>query len=371
METLISFSFLIPATIMLFVMLFYLALGEELAKKETGESLGYIDYLFVGLAVPEAAFARLYNVKNTEASEIQKAQHGVIVLFIASLLVCYKHAAAGFAFLPLLTDLLLTFGAFFLVIRLWAVVRIHKIYKERKIFESLLSKVEEKQKEAAETARQQRQLERLNEKLREKKSQIEARNNRINVYVANKQQMIKQHMDRDKAKIDLMRRNIGRLNNYVGGDTVVAIDTNILMEGDDYLIEELKKHRILISKDVQMEWDGINKYANGEKKRKGIRARRRLKELVKNGKQTGNLVQFTVKKWDSDFMKENNLLETNDDDRIIADYLYEYKQGRNLVVLSGDHMFEISASIHLPTIELEDYQLFSREKRNEKVALAK
>ncbi len=368
METIISFPFLVPATIMLFVMLFYLAFAEELVKNEAEGSPGYIGYQLLAMVAPEAAFARLYSINNTKVSEIQKAQYGVVAMFIASLLVCYKHAVTGWTFFPLLADLVMTVGVFFLGIRVWAAVRVHHIYKQRKVFESLESKITKMQKEAEKAARQQKQLKRQNEKLMEKKSLVEARNNQINVYVENKQRMIQQHMDQEKAKVDLMRRNMERLKKYEGRGIVVAIDTNILMEGDNYIIEELKKHPLLISKDVQMEWDGIHKFASGEKKKKGLRARNRLKELVKSGKQTGNLVQFTVKKWDSEFMKENNLLETNDDDCIIADYLYEYQQGRNLVVHSGDHMFEISASVHLPTIELEDYQLFSREKRKGKIA---
>ncbi|SDM81492.1 hypothetical protein [Sediminibacillus halophilus] len=368
METIISFPFLVPVTIMLFVMLFNQAFGEELVKSEAKGSPGYIGYHLLAMVAPEAAFARLYSINNTNACEIKKAQYGVIAMFIASLLVCYKHAVTGWAFFPLLADLLMTVGAFFLGIRVWAAVRVHNIYKQRKVFQSLESMIAEKQKEAEKMVRQQKLLEKQNKKQREKNSQIEARNNQINIYVENKQRMIQQHMDREKAKVDLMRRNIERMKKYERQDIVVAIDTNILMEGDDYLIDELKKHRLLISKDVQMEWDDIHKFASGEKKRKGLRARNRLKDLVKTGKQTGNLVQFTVKKWDSEFMKENNLLETNDDDCIIADYLYEYQQGRNLVVLSGDRMFEISASVHLPTIELEDYQLFSREKRKGKIA---
>ena len=134
-------------------------------------------------------------------------------------------------------------------------------------------------------------------------------------------------------------------------DTILALDANILMMADDYIIEEIKKFPILISKRVQQEWD---KNKTSEDKQKGYRARRAIRRLVERPH-----FEFTVSKWQDSFLKKNNLMKGIPDEEIIADYLYEKQQGKNIVVLSGDLNFQASAKVHMPIIAFEKMDTFS------------
>ncbi|MCG7344096.1 PIN domain-containing protein [Sporosarcina sp. ACRSL] len=153
-------------------------------------------------------------------------------------------------------------------------------------------------------------------------------------------------------KLNVVKHNLTLIRG-LDRDVEIAIDSNVLMKCDNYLVDAMQQRDILISKRVQQEWD---KNKGSADQQKAFRARHAIRRLV-------NLenYRFVVSKWDTMFMKKNDLLSGVPDDEIIADYVYEQQRGKKVVVLSDDNNFIGSAKVHLPVLQLKEIDLFSSE----------
>ncbi|MEB1806636.1 MAG: PIN domain-containing protein [Bacillaceae bacterium] len=145
------------------------------------------------------------------------------------------------------------------------------------------------------------------------------------------------------------RKNLSILQECKQDGVEIGIDSNILMECDDEFFDLLKGNKLVISKFVHNEWDKMKESDNKYTSRKAIKAMHRFEELQKNGS-----VRSITKQWDADFLKANVLAQMDMDDSIIADYLYELKNGKNIVALSDDTGFRTSArGAHLPVLDVK------------------
>lgn len=161
-----------------------------------------------------------------------------------------------------------------------------------------------------------------------------------------------QKQDEEKALVQIVENNL-RLIEEIPSSTSIAIDTNILMEWDDYLIRALKSKNIIISKRVQYELDRNKSSDNNNVSYKARRGIRRLLEFDACN------YHFLVSKWDTQFLKAQNLSSSWEDEKILADYVYEQQQGRHMVVASHDSNFIISAKQFFNILTLQNPTHFS------------
>ena len=164
------------------------------------------------------------------------------------------------------------------------------------------------------------------------------------------QEKIDERKDYLNGKLQTLAYNLEKIN-HLQPNTIIAIDSNILMKSDEYIIDAISQFPILISKRVQQEWDKNKSSDYGEK---AFRARQAIRRLVKLPNYS-----FTVSKWNEAFLLNNNLLQGVPDDEIIADYLYEQTLGKNIVVLSDDLNFIASCKVHMPVLQLKKLDMFT------------
>ena len=332
-----------------------LLLGDVKEKEETEQPSSFLAYLVAVLGVPEYGLARIAGVKQfSESADAVKAWLGTMLMFLSVGAYYSWLRFTEWGWLTFFGDALIIGAAFQILIRTWAVVRLVKLYRLRARITSMEVESVQALEQISELLEQEAAWKEQNSKLEIKLEAVESRNSQIALFVKNRHKNVTDHIESEQVKLRSVAANISALREWAKTDNELAIDTNILMEADDYFFEELKAFRLLVSKKVQDEWDKNKKYGDVETRKKAIRARDRLEILQKEA--AG--LDFTVKKWDASFMKNHNLMIGKADEEIIGDYLYEYKRGRKLAVLSADKMFRISASVHMPVIKLESIQLF-------------
>lgn len=308
------------------------------------------DFINWAIRTPTFALAGLSGVKKlTESTEAQKAIFlaggsivAMVCLFISQFYYGWNWAELGLGLVMILF-------LYIIASRVHAVSTIWKArgeIKTRNTINDELLCLDEEHKEVSTVMK--RHEDKLNKAIRivtEKEKEL----GWMEQIISDTKKSIIRHIKKEETNVDKIQCSLDALREWKEEGALIALDTNILMECEDYIIEELKNYPLLISKKVQDEWDGNKKSTSDITREKAIRARNRLANLQENARS----LEFTVKKWNSQFMKDNNLMIGKNDEEIIADYLYEYKRGQNLVILSCDKMFQISASTHMPVIKME------------------
>lgn len=94
----------------------------------------------------------------------------------------------------------------------------------------------------------------------------------------NLEQSIEQEKERVKKKYRTLVGNLDTIHS-LDPNTIIAVDSNILMKGDNYIIKAISQFPILISKRVQQEWDKNKQSDHGQKAFRARQAIRRLVEL--------------------------------------------------------------------------------------------
>lgn len=138
--------------------------------------------------------------------------------------------------------------------------------------------------------------------------------------------------------------------------TKIAFDTNVLMKIDPLMFAQLANCQLIMSKRVKEELDN-KKQEEGQAGFRGRLGSKRFKYLSSLKK-----IQPVMLENNSLFLKQNQLLKNNTDEKIIGDYLYEYKKGEKLAVLSFDTNFVGSAHCaNIPVLEVNYMELDSKE----------
>nr|WP_276608246.1 PIN domain-containing protein [Aquibacillus halophilus] len=106
-----------------------------------------------------------------------------------------------------------------------------------------------------------------------------------------------------------------------------AFDTNVLMDYNPF--EYLKKEKIIISKIVLLELDGLKRDRN--KRSKARRALRNIRRSQENNK------NIEIAPYKPEMISKFRLSSTSTDDQIIASYLDFNVQDKEVVYLSGDN----------------------------------
>ncbi len=132
----------------------------------------------------------------------------------------------------------------------------------------------------------------------------------------------------------------------------VAIDTNVLMEWDDYLLDALRERSILISKRVQRELDQ-NKTKEDPKVE--YKARRGIRYLLSLPAES---YRFVNGDWNERLLKENGLSSQWEDEKILADYLTCKLKGQQICIASSDANFLISAKPLFPILGIKNPKIF-------------
>ncbi|SER69239.1 hypothetical protein SAMN04487944_10875 [Gracilibacillus ureilyticus] len=334
-------------------------LYDVLGKEDNGRKLdsNLLDYMLATIMFPESMIWQL-SIKNNSKTKVYILSL-ILSFTIGFIIVSNYHS--GWSWLAALKEILISLLVFGTAKRVWAVYQVYRLYKAHKQVQRIESDIHNIEDQIVDLKRGMKKEEEKAAKVKKAIQTVGERNEQIHTFTNQIHTKIEQHLESHKETLRIMRTNISHLRQWEGKNVRIAIDTNIFMECDDYIIEELKRHKLLISKTVQGEWDYNIKGDDPVKRSKGLRARDRLEELVVSGKQTGNLCEFIVKKWNYQFMKDNNLRTDENDEKIIADYLFEYEKGLDIVILSADKMFTISASIHMPVIRLEKLNLFIKD----------
>jgi len=130
----------------------------------------------------------------------------------------------------------------------------------------------------------------------------------------------------------------------------IAIDTNVLMKLNNDLLELIKRNKIVISRMVRREWDFLKKNEHRETRGAAARASDVFDAMVLN--EAGREIEDG---WTEPFVIEHKLRMENNDDHIVADFLYEkIKGGANLIAASDDTDFVTSARLAgLPVLEIK------------------
>ncbi|MFC4403003.1 PIN domain-containing protein [Gracilibacillus xinjiangensis] len=337
----------------------YAMLLHDSVSKDTDEKFdsNLLDHMLATIIFPELNIWRL-SVNNESKFKILVSS---LLFFLTIGFILVANYTSGWNWSLPLKQILITILAFGVVQRGWAVYQVYRLLKVRKKVEDIEQEIADAEEKMGDLTNDIKKEKKEAANLEKEIQSVSMRNKQIYAFSNKIHTELVDHLESYKEILRTVSSNINRLRNWDDKNVRIAIDTNILMECDDYLIEELKRHKLLISKTVQGEWDYNIKGNDPEKKSKGLRARDRLDELVENGKQTSKPCDFIVKKWNSQFMKDNNLRTDENDEKIIADYLYEYQKDEDIVILSADKMFTISASIHMPVIRMEKVNLFGKE----------
>lgn len=338
----VLFSIIVPVLIISW----YVQLTEKRGKFPFGRTFG--DWMVEAVVHPFKTVIELYG------DETSAAKKDFIGLIIFAIVICvssnFFYFRGEFFTEQTLQFFLVMIFIFFLVRLIFVVSFIFRdrsniqafnhLHHEQKIVrvekENLKKKLPHINKRGKAVNLIYRKWKRHYEKMIAEKEELEERIEEERVYLNGKLQTLSQNLEKI-AKLD--------------PDTVIAVDSNVLMKSDDYLIEAISRFPIMISKKVQQEWD---KNKASDNREKGYRARLAIRRLVELPN-----YQFTVSKWRDQFLKEHNLLKGVPDDEIIADYLYEQKSGKNIIVLSDDLNFIASAKVHMPILKLENMDIFS------------
>lgn len=136
-------------------------------------------------------------------------------------------------------------------------------------------------------------------------------------------------------------------------DAHIAIDTNVLMEWDTYLLDALRNRQLIISKRVQKELDK-NKSREDDTVR--YKARRGIRYLLSLNAHDYKLI---CGKWDKATLEEHGISPEWEDERIIADYFDYLQGGHKVYVASDDANFIISAKPHFPILTFPYPRLFA------------
>lgn len=338
----VGVSFLIP---FLIVSSYLHMLDEKEAFPYSRSVKGWINAL---LAYPFKTVKVLYG---DESSSVKKDALGFF-LFGLVLFVSYNVLYFRDEFFTMFT-VYFTLGlvvVFFLIRLIFAIIGIlkHKsLIQEFRVF----YKLEKKHKET------KQELEKTHSHLKNREKcigKIYTKWKRFHDKMAEKQADAQERIDDQRAwlniKLQTLASNLEKIHS-LAPDTVIAVDSNVLMKADDYVIDAISRFPVLISKRVQQEWDKNKTSEHGEKAYRARQAIRRLVELPN--------YEFTVSKWQDRFLMEHNLLKGVPDDEIIADYLYEQMQGKNIIILSDDLNFTASAKVHMPVLSLKKIDIFS------------
>lgn len=252
--------------------------------------------------------------------------------------------------LVVLMGILISITHFFVSKRVWSYKQMKRLLVEKDqlldvqiAFENEMEVFKENHKAYLDTKKEYEQLSELVEKKKEEQKKLQS----VSQNYLNKIHEKECELSNEK---ELIKENLASIME-LPDDIEIAIDSNVLMKWDDYIIEALKRKNVLISKNVQEELDQ-NK--NSQDQSKGYRARRAIRKLLQFSS-----YRFTVSKWTSNQLLQWNLKKGSPDDEIIADYLYEKERGTPIVILSDDHNFLISAKVHFETLTLKKPSLFS------------
>ncbi|MFT4413279.1 PIN domain-containing protein [Fredinandcohnia humi] len=246
--------------------------------------------------------------------------------------------------------ILATLALFLITSRVWAVYRMGRLLRFFKERDNLNGEVKQLKNEVFELYyKQQESIQAL--QLLIKKKQEQQQKAKLILHAIQKRKVrIKEHEQYLARRLKVVEYNLNQIY-QVPLEVEIAIDTNVLMKCDQYLVQALQERGILISKRVQQEWD---KNKTSADQQKAFRAREAIRRLI-----SLENYRFVVSKWDGKFLQKNNLQIGVADDEIIADYLYEQQSGKELVILSDDNNFIGSAKVHLPILQLREIDLFN------------
>ncbi|KAB8126382.1 hypothetical protein F9U64_20185 [Gracilibacillus oryzae] len=334
-------------------------LHEMLGIEDDSKKIDYdfVDGILSAIFIPESMIWRLSSEKDSK----EKMDILTFLSFLAIGFLIVSNISAGWNWTQALKETVIVLLAFGMVKRMLAVYQVCRLLKVKKAVRVMETEREDVEGQFTDLTKIVKKEKKAAAQLKKEIHSVRARNKQIYLYMEQLHAELEKHLVSYNDMLKIMNTNISSLRYWDNKNVRIAIDTNILMECDDYIMEELKRHKLLISKTVQGEWDYNIKKGDAEKKSKGKRARDRLDELVENGKRTNKPCDFIVKKWNAQFMRANNLRIDENDEKIIADYLYEYQSEEDIVILSADKMFTISASIHMPVIRMEKVNLFAGE----------
>lgn len=347
LETVANVAFLIISFgICFFLILWYQAQREEKLPYPYGNSIsGWISLAFTS---PIKTFTLLFG---EEGSKAKKDFQGVLlfslILFTLSNFVYFRgHLADGGVLLVAMVWLFLFIGLrqYFLIKSILRnksrIIELKDLYQQGRREEKELEKLKQRNHQLFNRAKLVEKVylkwKKPYDSLVEQKEELEA--------------IIEDRRNELNEQLRTLAHNIEKLTS-LDSNTVLALDSNILMKADDYIFEEIQKYPIIISKRVQQEWD---KNKSSDNQEKGYRARRAIRRLMKLPD-----FDFTVSKWNDSFLIKHNLMKGVPDDEIIADYLYEKQQGKNIVVLSDDLNFLASAKVHMQVLHLRRLDVFS------------
>ena len=324
-------------------------------KEDEDREKKYSSFTKVALAcmLPETVFFRLLPPKGGVLLALKGNLH-IALIFVH---VYFLGNILYFMHKPIHWDaigwiIVVTWTILFLASRVFGAFNMVKCLPFFKEHEALNEKINELTDELKQMQKKQKsameEIQPLVKKKEKEQRFVDAHQNRI----AEVKEAIREREAAIVYKLNIVKHNL-TLIRQLDRDVEIAIDSNVLMKCDNYLVDGLQQRGILISKRVQQEWDKNKGSADQEK---AFRARHAIRRLV-------NLenYRFVVSKWDTLFMKKNDLLLGVPDDEIIADYVYEQQRGKKVVVLSDDNNFIGSAKVHLPVLQLKEIDLFSSE----------
>jgi hypothetical protein len=356
-------AIIISFVLFISILLTFVYVAERLKEENLEETHSLYQYIKWTLVLPSYGIGRIHGKSDSNQQGVEATKLFIISVLMAMTITIFSIVMSRTGW-DVPRFLLLTFETIILfqfISRVYALFRVIKGYKLRAEWDKLLVAQTEMEQSLQSKEEQKQEFVTVKERLEKELAVIQQRNEQITVFIEGKRVEMETHLAKQKKKLDIMARNLKALRKWEGQDVVLGVDTNILMQADDYIIEELKKHRLLISKLVQLvEVENNFKKAEGDKKKKAEKARKRLFKLKNEGV---GIKLLSPEKWDMQFIKENNLYHREMDEKIIADYLFEHKQTGNVVILSCDKMFTFSASMHMPVIELEDFSMFDQENK--------
>ncbi|SFM22509.1 PIN domain-containing protein [Salibacterium qingdaonense] len=127
----------------------------------------------------------------------------------------------------------------------------------------------------------------------------------------------------------------------------IGLDTNVLMHEEDQVIDTLAQGKVVISRTVLNELDGLKKNNESQTRKLAHRAFDRIEKL-----QTSTSV--TIKKVpDNKFLEEQELNPRDNDDKIIGTYLNTENKDERIKMFAIDRNVRIKCrNLHLPILDV-------------------
>lgn len=331
----------------------YLSFIENQVNAEPNQTKkSRLHYLFNTIVFPELGFLTLFQDSTNE--HLAKCKVSIFVMIFQMYLITnvIYHLPLEVNWTALFYLSMGSILLFAITRRIWAVSQMIKLLKIHEDAVELFEQQEQWNQKFLEFEKSKNKLEKIVAKETKKWESEKDSYLRLNSLVDSLRNKIKEHQDISQYKCEVVAHNL-RMLEELPEDAEIAVDSNILMKCDPYLVHAFQKKPIVISKRVQQEWDKNKYHSDTEKSFRAREAIRRLLQLEN--------YRFIVTRWDNRFLENHNLQKGVPDDEIIADYLYEQEKGKKIVVISNDNNFLGSAKVHLPLLNLRDIDLFSSQ----------